>query len=145
MSSLVYSARAATSNISRYIWACWRLHNNWSSTVLSIRRWTLLQPQRIVKVHRIIADMGVEVQPAGKADRVGLQKASKTGMIGARLVVVEAGFGQKRLAGILEAPGVAEARPSERVIAVDAGGRARAIGDCSKTWDHTWIMDEARA
>ena len=59
-------------------------------------------PHWIDEIDRIIPDIGVEVDPALRADGVGLQEAAERGGIGAGAVVIEACFGLEAPAGVAE-------------------------------------------
>ena len=86
------------------------------------------QARRIDEVHRVVADIGVEIHPVVIADRVGLEEAAEPRGIEAGLVMIEAELAQPGLAGILEAARIGRGGDSIFVVAVDrrrvAGGIA---------------------
>jgi hypothetical protein len=87
------------------------------------------KPPGVHPVHRIVAHIGVKVHAVAIADGVGLQEPAEGGGVGPGLVVVEAEFGDPRLAGVLEPAGVGGAGDAIFIIAVDDGGAAGAVGD----------------
>lgn len=85
---------------------------------------------RVGPVHRIVADIGVEVHAAGISDRVRLQEPAEPRVIVAALVIVNVAQ-QVDLAGIGEAPGAAAAALAIFVVDDDPriGARRVARGD----------------
>jgi len=75
-------------------------------------------------VHRVVGDIGVEVDAAALSDGVGLHEPSDARVIDAVAVMVEADFGDPHLAGIAEPGGVAAAGHAIFIIGVDLHGRA---------------------
>jgi hypothetical protein len=84
----------------------------------------IIQSQRITRVHRITANIGVEIDPAVRANRISLREDAEVRQIDPRLVVVSADLAQPLLAGVLEPALVRRAGLAVLVVGVDADQRA---------------------
>ena len=83
---------------------------------------------RIGQVHRIAADIGVEVHPVAISDRIGLHEPVELGVAPAVLVIIEAELGIAGLAGVEEGAGIAAAPAAIFVVAVGDDRVAVAVG-----------------
>jgi hypothetical protein len=96
--------------------------------IVVIQSLAFLQPHRIDRVHRIVADIGIEVRIVGISDRIGLHEPHAVGVVHPRLVVIEPELGQPHLSGVLEPADVRGAGPAIFVVGVDSDQRAAAVG-----------------
>jgi hypothetical protein len=77
----------------------------------------LLVPTRVRLIHRIVPDIGVEVDLVLRADGVGLQEPAGLWAVDAGLVMIELELRQPGLARVLEPAGVVACGDAILVIA----------------------------
>ncbi len=63
---------------------------------------SLLQTPRIGRIHRIIADIRIQINPPALPDGVGLHEHAELCVVGAVFVIIHPGVFEPQLAGILE-------------------------------------------